>query len=169
MYCFLWTNYHKYVSSIKINISNAISSWISRELFVEQVNYLKVHREKEMSEQPSKFLKTFFLGFTMLCWFLLYSAVNQLFMHMYLLFQTLFPCRPYSAVNQLFTHMYLLCFRLFSHVGRYKVLCRAPCALLQVLIRCLLYMQQCVCVSPSLPVYVSPPYPLVTISLFLHL
>ena len=146
MYCFLWTNYHKYVSSIKINISNAVSFWISRKLFIEQINYLKVHREKEMSEQPSKFLKTLFLGFTVLCQFLLYSEVNWLHIH-----------------------MNLLCSRFFSCVGRYKALCRPPCAVLQVLIRYLFYMVQCVYVNPSLPIYISLPDPLVTISLFLHL
>lgn len=144
MYCFLWTNYHKYVNSIKINISNAVSSWISRELFVEQIN--KVHREKETSKQPSKFLKTFLLGFTLLCQLLLDSEMNQLYVHM---------C--------------LLCFRFFSHVGHFRVSCRVPCAILQVLITYLFYLQQCVYVDPGLPIYISLPYPLVTIRLFSHL
>ena len=82
--------------------------------------------------------------FIMLCQFQVYSKVNQLYIYRYPVF---------------------LFLRFFSHIGHYRVLSRVPCAIQQVLISYLLYIQQCVYVNPNLPIYPSPPYPLVTISL----
>ena len=53
----------------------------------------------------------------------------------------------YSIVNQLYIYIYPLCFRFFSHIGHYRVLSRVPCAIQQVLISYLFYIQQCVCVN----------------------
>ena len=47
-------------------------------------------------------------------------------------------------------------FRFFSHIGHYRVLSRVPCTIQQVLISYLFYIQSCVYVSRSLPVYPSP-------------
>ena len=54
--------------------------------------------------------------------------------------------------------------RFFSRLGHYRVLSGVPCAIQQVFISYLFYIQQCVFVSSNLPVYPSLP-PLVTISL----
>ena len=40
----------------------------------------------------------------------------------------------YSKVNQLHIYIYSVFFRFFSHVGHYRVLSRAPCAIYVVLI-----------------------------------
>ena len=56
-------------------------------------------------------------------------------------------------------------FRFFSHIGHYSVFSRISCAIQQV-ISYVLYIQQCVCINPSFPMYPSPPYPLVAIRLF---
>ena len=70
----------------------------------------------------------------------------------------------YSRMNQLYIHIYPLFFRFFSHIGHYRVLSRVPCAIEQLLISYLLYIQQCVYDNPNLPIYPSPPLsPLVTI------
>ena len=63
----------------------------------------------------------------------------------------------HSKVNQLYVYMYPLCFTFFSHIGHYRVLKRAPCAVQKVLISSnyLFYIQQCVYVSPNLPIYLS--------------
>ena len=71
----------------------------------------------------------------------------------------------YSKVNQLYIYIYPL-YQILSHIGHYRVLSRVPCAIQQVLMSYLFYIQQCVYVSPNLPIYPSPPYPLLTISLF---
>ena len=69
----------------------------------------------------------------------------------------------YSKVTQLYIYIYPLFFRFYSHMCHYRVLSRVPCAIQQVLIIC--FIQWCVYVNPNLPVY---PHlsPLVTISLF---
>ena len=59
----------------------------------------------------------------------------------------------YSQVNQLY--IYLLFFRFLSHIGYYKVLSRVPCAIQQVLISYLFYIQWCVHGNPHLPIYPS--------------
>ena len=48
-------------------------------------------------------------------------------------------------------------FQILPHIGHYPVLSRVPCAIQQVLIRYLLYIQYRVYANPSLPIY---PYPL---------
>ena len=55
----------------------------------------------------------------MLCYFLLYRKVSQLYIYMY--------------VSPVF-------FRLFAHIGLYRVLSRVPCAIQQVLISYLFYL-----------------------------
>ena len=80
----------------------------------------------------------------MFCQFLLYSKVNQVYIHIYPLFLRVDIC----------------------NVGHYRAVSRVPCAIQQVLISQLFYIQQCVYVSPNLPIYLYPPIPLVTISLF---
>ena len=52
----------------------------------------------------------------MLCWFLLHSRMNQLYIYIYPLF-----------------------FRFFSHIGHYTVLSRVPCAIQKVLIIYFIY------------------------------
>ena len=74
--------------------------------------------------------------FTMLCQFLLYSKMNQLYIYIYPLF-----------------------FRFFFHIGHYRVLSRVPCAIQQVLNSYLFYIWQCVYVNPNLPIYPSPTFP----------
>ena len=54
-------------------------------------------------------------------------------------------------------HISTLFFRFFSHIDHYRVLSRVPCAIQQVLISYLFYIQQCVYVNPNLTVYPSPP------------
>ena len=94
----------------------------------------------------------------------------------------------YSKVNQSCMYIYPLFFRFFSHTGDYRVLSRVPCAIPQVLISYLFYVQQCVATWMDLEIvilsevsqrktpnslYLSFPHPysastltLVTISLF---
>ena len=50
----------------------------------------------------------------------------------------------HSKVNQLYICIYPLFFRFFPHIGHYRVLYRIPCAIQQVLISYLFYIQQCV-------------------------
>ena len=69
----------------------------------------------------------------------------------------LYEFQVYSKVNQLYIYVYPLFFRFFSHVGNYRALSRVPCAIQQVLISCLFYIQQCVYVTPSLPIHPLPP------------
>ena len=66
----------------------------------------------------------------------------------------LYQFLPYSEVNLLY--IYPLFFRFFSHIGHYRVLSRGPCAIQQVLISYLFYIQQCVYFNPNLPIYPSP-------------
>ena len=76
-----------------------------------------------------------------------------------------FCCTASESV--IHVHIYIhYFFRFFFHIGHYRVLSRVPCAIQQVVISYLFYIQQCVYVNPSLPINPSPPYPLVTISLF---
>ena len=73
----------------------------------------------------------------------------------------------YRKVIQLYIYIYLFFFRFFSHICYYKVLSRFPCAVQQVFVDYLFYMQQCVYVNPNLLIYPSRYLsPLVTISLF---
>ena len=65
----------------------------------------------------------------------------------------------YNRVNLLYIHIYPLFFRFYSHIGHYRVLSRVPCAVQQILISYLFYIQQCVYVSPNLPIYPSPLFP----------
>ena len=76
--------------------------------------------------------------FTMLCQFLLYSKVNQLYVYVYPLF-----------------------FGFPSHLGHHRALSRVPCAIQQVLISYLFYTQyqQCRYVNPSLPIHPTTPLP----------
>ena len=83
------------------------------------------------------FKKNFLLRyscFTMLCYFLLYSKVNQLYVYIYSLF-----------------------FGFPFHLGHRRALSRVPCAIQQVLISYLLYTQQCIYVNPNLPVHPTSP------------
>ena len=75
--------------------------------------------------------------FTILCQFLLYNKVNQLYVYIYPFFLG-FP----------------------SHLGHHRVLSRVPCAIQQVLISYLFYTQcqQCIYVNPKLPIH-PPPCP----------
>ena len=47
----------------------------------------------------------------------------------------------YSKVIQLCIYIYLFFFRFFFHIGYYRVLSRVPCAIQQVLVDYLLYIQ----------------------------
>ena len=72
----------------------------------------------------------------MVCQFLLYSKVNQLYVYIYPLFVG-FP----------------------SHLGQHRALNRVPCAIKQGLTSYLFYTQQCIHVNPNLPIHPTPPYP----------
>ena len=65
-----------------------------------------------------------------------------------------------------YMYIYPLLFRFFSHIGLYRVLSRVSCAIQQVLISYLFYMQQCVYISTPFSQFIPPPpYPLVAVSL----
>ena len=51
-------------------------------------------------------------------------------------------------------------FRFFSLIGYYKILDIIPCAIQQVLVVYLIYIQQYVCVNPKLLIYLPPLHPL---------
>ena len=56
-----------------------------------------------------------------------------------------------------YTYTYIHSFyRLFSRIDHYRVLSRVPCAIQQVLISYLFYIQQCLYVTPNLLIYPSP-------------
>ena len=94
------------------------------------------------------FLKNFLLDyscFTILCQFLLYSKVNQLYVYIYPLF-----------------------FGFPSHLGHHRALSRVLCAIQQVL-RSYLFdtqYQQCIYVNPNLPAH--PPAPPAPFPLGIH-
>ena len=46
------------------------------------------------------------------------------------------------------------------HLGQHRTLSRGLCAILQIFVSCLFYTQQCVYISPSLPVHPVPCLPL---------
>ena len=75
--------------------------------------------------------------FIMLCWFLLSSKVNQLYIYIY---------PPFFK-------------RFFPQKGHCRILRLVPCAIQQVLISYLFYIWQCVYVDPELPMYPSPAPP----------
>ena len=52
-----------------------------------------------------------------------------------------------SKVNHFYTYLYSLFFRFFAHIGHYRVLSRVPCAIQQILISYLFYIQICVHIS----------------------
>ena len=58
----------------------------------------------------------------------------------------------YSKVNQLYIYIDPLFFRFLSHIGEYTVPSRVSCAMQQVLISYLLYVQQSVYVNPNFPI-----------------
>ena len=68
-----------------------------------------------------------------------------------------------SAVQQsqsaLFIHIYLF-WGFLSHLGHHRALSRVPCAKQQVLISYLFYIQQCIYVSPNLPIHPTAHFPL---------
>ena len=70
----------------------------------------------------------------MLCYFLLYSKVNQLYVYIYPLFLR-FP----------------------SHLGHHRALSRVPCTRQQVLISYLFYTKWCIYVNPNLPIHPTSP------------
>ena len=72
----------------------------------------------------------------------------------------------YSKVNQLYRYIYPFFFRFPSHLGHHRALSRIPCAIQQVLVTYLFYIQQCIYFNPSLPIHPTPSVPLVTIRLF---
>ena len=72
----------------------------------------------------------------------------------------------YSKVNQLYVYIYSLLFGFPSHLDHHRALSRVLCAIQQVLISYLVYTQQCIYVNPNLPIYPSPASHLVTINLF---
>ena len=74
--------------------------------------------------------------FTILCQFLLYSKVNQLYIYIYSLF-----------------------FGFPSYLGHHRALSRVPCAIKLVLISYLFYTQQCIYVNPNLPIHPTSSFP----------
>ena len=63
----------------------------------------------------------------------------------------------YSKMIQLY--IYIFFFRSFSIIGYYKILNIVPCAIQQVLVVYLFYVQQCVSVNPKLLNYPPPCFP----------
>ena len=61
---------------------------------------------------------------------------------------------------------YLFFFRFFSHLGYYRILSRVPCAIQEVLVGSLFYVQECVPINPKFLIY-APLSPLVT-QLYIH-
>ena len=73
--------------------------------------------------------------------------------------QTRAPCIG-SVEPQLLDHqgspqVYIFFLRFFSFIGYYKILSRVPCAIQQVLVGYLFYIQQCVYVNPNLLIHSS--------------
>ena len=61
-----------------------------------------------------------------------------------------------------YIYIYISFFRFFSHIGYYKILSILPCAIQQVFIGFLFYIQQCMTINPNLLIYPSPslsPFP----------
>ena len=73
-----------------------------------------------------------------------------------------------DSVIYIYTYicLYIFFFRFFSTLGYYKKLSIVPCAIQQVLVGYLFYIQQCVYFNTNLLIYPSLPSPLVTVSLF---
>ena len=94
----------------------------------------------------------------------IYFKIKQIFIYLNFYWstdsQSFLLC---NKVNQLYIFVYPLFYRLFSHIGHYKVLSRLPRAIQQVLVSYLFYIQWCVYVCPNLPIYPSPSYPLLAI------
>ena len=75
----------------------------------------------------------------MLCYFQVYSRVNQLHIYIY--------------------HPYSFFFQILFHIGYYRILSSVPCAIQQVFINYLFYIQQCIYVNLSLLIYPSSLFP----------
>ena len=65
----------------------------------------------------------------------------------------------YSKVIQLYIYICLFFFKFFSHIGYYKILSIAPCAIQQVLV-VYLYIVVCICYSQIPNLSLPPPFPL---------
>ena len=119
---------------------------MKKKVFLNSISFHDLKRKKKTSWQPKKrseLLFFFFLTslleyncFTMLCQFLLYSEVNQLYVYIYPLF-FVFP----------------------SHIGHQRTLSRVPYAIQQVLISYLFYTYYCIHVNPNLPIHPTPCFP----------
>ena len=59
----------------------------------------------------------------------------------------------YRKVILLYIYIYSFFFRFLTHVGYYRILSRVPCAIQQVLVGYLFYIQQCIYVNPNLPIH----------------
>ena len=72
-----------------------------------------------------------------------------------------------SYVYVIYIYVYTLLFRFFTYIGYYTVLSGFPCAIQQVLVIYLFYIQQQVYITPNLLIYLCPLNisPLVTINL----
>ena len=79
---------------------------------------------------------------------LFFVESNQL---LSLSFLTLCQFQVYSRV----IHLYIYIYPLFSHIGYCRILSRVPCAMQQVFVSYLFYIQQCAYVNPNLPIYPS--------------
>ena len=64
-------------------------------------------------------------------------------------FTVLCSFQVYSKVIQLYVHMYLFFFKLFSHLGYYRILSRAPCPIQEVLVG-YLFSILCVYINPKI-------------------
>ena len=63
----------------------------------------------------------------------------------------------YSSDSVIHTHIYIFFFRFFSIIRYYNILSIVPCAIQQVLISYVFYIQYCVYVNPNLQIYPFPP------------
>ena len=65
-----------------------------------------------------------------------------------LLKKMLYQFQSYNKVIHLYIYKYSFFFRFFSHIRYYRIVSRVPCAMQQVLIGCLFYIQYRVCWPP---------------------
>ena len=95
--------------------------------------------------------KYFIFYFTQTC---LFDFTQHYFLKIFIGVQLIYNIVLILGAQQSeYVHSFL---RFFSHIGHYRVLSRVPCAIQQVLISYLFYIQQCVYVNPNLPTYPSP-------------
>ena len=80
----------------------------------------------------------------------------KIFFGIWLIYNVVLVTGVQKSESVIYIYIYPLFFRFFSYTGHYRVLSRVPCAIQQVLISYLFYIQQYVYVNPNLSIY---PFP----------